>query len=40
MGASTEKEQFRWGYGHKIIMEVDGYFKQEIQSSNLLWPKR
>ena len=30
MGAGNEKEQFGLGYGHKIMMEIRGFFKQEI----------
>ena len=35
-GAGTEKGQFVFGYGHKIMMEVRVYFKQEIHSNILL----
>ena len=30
MGTVNEKEQFGFGYGHKIMMEIRGFFKQEI----------
>ena len=30
MSAGTAKEQLRLGYGHKIMVEVGIYFKQEI----------
>ena len=33
MGTGTEKEHFGFGYGHKIVMEVGVYFKQQIQSN-------
>ena len=33
MGAGNEKEQFGLGYGHKIMMEIRVFFKQEIQSN-------
>ena len=36
MGAGTEKGQFAFGHGHKSMMEVGVYFKQEIQSNILL----
>ena len=39
MGAGTGKAQFGFDYGHKILIEVGVYFKPEIQSNILLWPK-
>ena len=38
--ARTGTEQFGFGYGHKVMMEVGIYFKKEIQSNILLWPKK
>ena len=32
MGADTEKEQFGLGYGQKVVMEVEVYFKQNIKN--------
>ena len=40
MGAGAEKEQLGLGFCHKIVMGSRVYFKQEIQSNNLLWPKK
>ena len=34
--AGTEKGQFGFGYVNQIIMKVEVYFKQEIQTINLL----
>ena len=38
MSAGTKKGQFGSGSCHKIMIKVGFYCKQEIQSSNLLWP--
>ena len=37
MGAGNEKRQFGLRYGHKTMMEVGVYFKQEVQLNILLW---
>ena len=40
MGSGTKKGQFVFVYGHKVMMKVGVYFKQETQSNILLGPNR
>ena len=40
MSTRNEKGKFGLVYGHKIMMELEVHFKQEIQSDKLFWSHR
>ena len=40
MGAGSQRGQFSFVYDHKIMIKVGAYFKQDVQSKNLLLTNR